>query len=91
MLNSTFTMKAISLLASAALVGLGGITFGFTLGLGVAAGFVITVSSLLLAAVVRDYSPQRTAWEPRRTARLVRFPTRAQVIRRRVPALTAAA
>ncbi|MCW5547392.1 MAG: hypothetical protein KIT44_00340 [Opitutaceae bacterium] len=91
MLNSTFTMKAISLLASAALVGLGGITFGFTLGLGVAAGFVITVSSLLLAAVVRDYSPRRAAWEPRRTARLVRFPTRAQVIRRRVPALTAAA
>lgn len=91
MFNSCFAMKLITILASAALVGLGALTLGLTLNLGITAAFITMVSSLLLVSAVRDYSPRRAHWEPNRQAPVVRFPCRAHVIRRRVAALTAAA
>lgn len=89
--NSNFSMKLISILASAALVGLGALTLGLMLNLGITAAFIMMVSSLLLVSVVRDYSPRRAHWEPNRQTPVVRFPCRVHVIRRRVSALTAAA
>ncbi|MEY3775914.1 MAG: hypothetical protein RLZZ129_2694, partial [Verrucomicrobiota bacterium] len=55
------------------------------------ASFLLMVCAFLLVAVIRDYSPRRAGWEPRRSTPRVRFTGRARVLRRRVSALTAAA
>jgi hypothetical protein len=59
MFNSSYAMKIITILASAALAGLGAITLGLTLNLGITPAFITMVSSLLLVSAVRDYSPRR--------------------------------
>jgi hypothetical protein len=91
MFNSSIAMKLITILASAALAGLGALTLGLTLNLGITAAFITMVSSLLLVSAVRDYAPRRAHWEPNRQTQVIRFPGRVHVIRRRVSALTAAA
>jgi hypothetical protein len=91
MFNSTSAMNLINCLASAAFVGLGAFTLGLLLDQGITASFLLMVSSFLLVAVIRDYSPRRAGWEPRRTTPRARFTGRARVVRRRLSALTAAA
>jgi len=66
-------MKIISFLSAAASLGLGVSLLALTLGAQPEACYAATASLLVLLGAVRDYSPRRAAWEPRRAT--VRFPT----------------
>ena len=66
-------MKLISLLAAAASLGLGVSLLALSLGAQPEGCYAATASMLVLLGAVRDYTPRRSAWEPRRA--IVRFPT----------------
>lgn len=90
MKNGISTLKVISCLAGVALLGFGLFALDLPLGRESLTAFAIGASAMLLAGVIRDYSPRRARWEPARRTAVTHFPARRHVIRRRVSALTAA-
>ncbi len=84
-------MKLLTYTAAAALLGLGAFTLSLTLGLDSTATYAALAGTLFVKGVVRDYSPRRPGWEPSRRLGLARFPSRAQVVRRRRAASSLAA
>ena len=66
-------MKIISFLSAAASLGLGVSLLALTLGAQPEACYAATASLLVLLVAVRDYSPRRSAWEPRPA--IARFPS----------------
>ncbi len=76
-------MKLLTYTAAAALLGLGIFTLSLALGLDSTATYAALAGTLFVKGVVRDYAPRRPRWEPSRRLGLARFPSRAQVIRRR--------
>jgi hypothetical protein len=68
-------MKLISLLAAAALLGLGVSVLDFTFSAASLGLFGLTASVLFLLGVARDYSPRRPYWQPTPSP-LLYFPTR---------------
>lgn len=88
--NRTSALKVISCLAAIAVLGFGLFTLGLPFGRESLTAFAIGVSALIVAGVIRDYSPRRARWEPARRTAVTHFPARRHVIRRRVSALTTA-
>jgi len=66
-------MKIISFLSAAASLGLGVSLLAIAFGAQPESCYAATASVLVLLGAVRDYSPRRSAWEPRRA--IARFPS----------------